>query len=420
MAQSSKYRVGLEYICVCALAVALIAVIAYFNNVAPVVWDGGWYVRMARAGKWWGCNDQLIAPFAYRWGMPLVVHYVSKIPGVSLEQGFRLTGMAAGFCLLVATFGLSRRITGDFAQSLIVTLVVAFSMAHLKFPLFFYSMVDISAYPLMVLACWSLLGQRYLTCLGISALGLLFKEFLAIPWLLLLMQLGWLGFSSTQSECRRKYCLMFVLGVLAGVAAIGLPRLVIPVSGTGQEIDPLNNPATLSRLWENPMNIRRHINICFAFLSYWLPTLMLLTGPRMKSLWRELDSWRIFVAVYLVLIWFLTMYGGISIPIFVSYAIGAQIVVLSVVLRQKVPWWELIYMLTAMVIFNKLWLEFPMPTQDMNAYLDFYAGCDTRVNASTLIRLAEIIMFIVLGQCFRYIMHCFSDQKADVPEKKVA
>ena len=171
------------------IAMVLVSLVAACTNFTRPQWDGRHYVDMAVSGVIG--NPNLVAPFAYRLGMPILSRLLSTFLGLSTEDGFRIVGGIAALAFLMSIFTLARLFTADYRQAIIAMVLLGLSFVHLKFPLFFYSLVDIAAYPFMVFAFWALLTKRRLLCLLLSSIGLLFKEFLVVPLILLFLALGY-------------------------------------------------------------------------------------------------------------------------------------------------------------------------------------------------------------------------------------
>ena len=400
------------------IATALVSLIAACTNSMRPQWDGLHYVDMADSGIIG--NPNLVAPFAYRLGMPILARLLATLLGVSTEDGFRIVGWIAALALLMSIFTLARLFTTDYRQAIIAMILLGLSFVHLKFPLFFYSMVDIAAYPFMVFAFWALITNRCLLCLLLSSIGLLFKEFLVVPLILLLLDLGY-EFSRTKSK-RTLWQLCAAIGV--GAIVILLPRLCIPISKATQLVDPLNDLSTLRNLWRTPLNGRRILNIAYAMVSYWLPTLLLLTRARLNVLWADLRrlNMRAICGIYLFLVLLATMYGGTNIYIFVSYSVAVQAVVLALLFRHGVGVAEMIYVLLATLLYNKILLDIPTPDVDFDADLDFYGGWSSRVNTATLMRLLECGAFVAIGVLIRMVVgkissdgHCGDATASELP-----
>jgi hypothetical protein len=289
---------------------------------------------------------------------------------------------------------------------------VAATVMPVKFALFVPTSVDVAAYPLMVLAVWAYLSGRTALSLWISAAGLFFKEFLAIPLLLAL---------ADYARAWRRERTTRALWTLAGAAALALsviliPRLGLSVVATHQEIDPLNNLRSLSRLVVNPLNMARNLNIVLCLTAFWLPVLLLLTRQRVRTLLRDLAPWRNYLAGFIALDLLLTMYGGTNIFTFVSYAIPLQILVLARLTagQGKGPHpGEWLLALACTVIYNRMFGTIPFPDDGFDAYIDYYSGWSDRVNLATLYRFLEMALYLcIMIGARRLFFHRFGRRDA--------
>ena len=387
-----------QYVHALLIAIALVCMVAARTNSMPPKYDAIQYVDMARSGLIG--NPNLIAPMAYRPGMPLASRAVADVLSVPIEDGFRIVGWISSLCFLMCVFTLARHFAVDYRHALVPMVILGLSFAHIKFPLFFYSLVDVSAYPLMVLAFWALMTRRFALCLLISGIGVLFKEFLAIPLSLVILHLGW---TFWHSRSRRDF-VRFAVALGFGVGVVLIPRLWIPVSGTGQFVDPINDLGTLRNVLTAPLDEGRWFNILYAVMGYWLPTILLLTRSRIDRVWADLrgfTGWAMAMSLLLVLL--LTMYGGTNIFVFVAYSVAVQAVVLALLFRHGVGVAEGIYVVAVTLLFNKIMLHLPLPANGFDAYIDFYGGYSSRVTVSTLMRAIEMGAFVALAMCVRAV-----------------
>jgi hypothetical protein len=376
-----------ELLAVLALSVAWVVALSWLTNTTPPKWDALHYVGMARNGIL--DNPQLDASFAYRPAVPVLARLVADAFDLRVEQGFQVLGYLGLVGLLTGTFALARCFTASFSRALLPVAAVGLTGTYGKHPLFFYTLIDIEAFALSVLAIWLLVSGRWRWCFLVSCVGLLFKEWLGVPLALLVFVL-------VREYWRRREpkVLFHAVGAVAiGLAVIIVTRLVIPVS-TGSFTDRLDNLLTI------PLNGRRDLNILFAIGSVWLPTLMLMTRQRAARLWRRLGDLRAVLALYLALILFLTMYGGTNVIIFVSYSLGAQVIVLALLADEVHPL-EAALVLLALLFFFRIPWEIPLPAADFDAYIDFYGGWSDRVNGSTALRAAEIACCVAVAAAAR-------------------
>jgi hypothetical protein len=400
---------SLAYPCALALAIAIVSLLSLLANPIPANWDALYYIDMAESGL--RDNPHLTAPFAYRPAMPMLARFVASALSLPLASGFAIVGWISGVAFLMAVFVLARSFTRRLGHALLPMVLLGSYFTHVKIALHFYAFVDVAAYPLMVLAFWALVQRRIGLCIAISCVGLLFKEFLAIPLLLAVVQLG---LRAVRQRSARNVA-FFTLAAALGVTAIVLPRVLIPVSTTAQFVDPINDPTTLRRLLDAPLDELRNFNIVYALVGCWLPTLVLMTRKRFDRLWSDLDEadalWPVLGTIALVLL--LTMYGGTNVTVFVGYMVGAQALVLALLLRRGVGRLEAAWAVVATVAYNKLLLSIPSPDADFGAYIDFYGGWSSRVTMSSVTRLVECAAFVAVGAVLRGVV-------ARLPERRAA
>jgi hypothetical protein len=321
--------------------------------------------------------------------MPWLVRGVSAVTGASIVQGFRGVGFASAVLLLGLTVFWARRRIGFTAPAAFVAVCVGFAFTHVKFPLYFSTLVDVAAYPILVLALWLGLSRRYTASLLAACVGLLFKEFLIIPVALLVYRMH--TDQGLRPHARRT---REVLAVSLALAVVLLPRLAVPVVASFQEVDPLHDPRSLQNLLADPLSWRRHVNIVYAWTGYWLPVLLLCTQERVRTAWRSLEGIRGWLALHLFLVWLMTLYGGTNIFVFVSYAVGAQIVVLCALAAQRIPRRELALVLAALAVYNRIPWDIPDPALSFDRYIDFTGGWATRLPIESGLRILEMAGYV--------------------------
>jgi hypothetical protein len=359
-------KILLQWLGIFGVAVVLIAGVAHFTGTLEPRWDAEHYINMASQGVIG--NPDLCSPFAYRPGMPFLAGSLAHILDIPVSRGFRLVGLASMMILLLATAGMAWNFTGSWLKALLIMVAIGLSGTYVKFPLFFYSMVDVAAYPLIVLAFFALLKKRYGLCLLLSCIGLLFKEFLGIPLALLLITLlhrFWIN-----KTTRNFGSLILASGL--GLAVIAIPRIFLSIKENCQEVDFVNKPGTLRLLWESPLDQFRDANLLYSILFCWLPVLLLVNRNRFEKIWKEIEPYRGRIMLYIALNLLLAMYGGTNILFFVSYSVPLIILALALLLKQDIHPLELLFAFGALVFFNKILIPFPSPDVNFDAYIDFY------------------------------------------------
>jgi hypothetical protein len=404
----TKESITTQFVVALTISIALAVFIGSFTNSITPQWDGTQYIQMARYGIIG--NKHLVAPYAYRPGTPFLAHIASRVFSISVENAFRAIGWVSVVLFSVSVFTLSRHFAKNLTQALITVAIIGLSFQHIKYPLFFYSLVDVVAYPLIIISIWLLITERPLACLLVSSVGCLFKEFLAIPLLLVTLEFAaafW-KVRTTQNVAR------LLLAIAIGLSVILIPRVCIPVVSTYQFIDPINDVQSLKHIYLAPTDKWRWFNIVYSLIGYWLPSLLLLTTHRLNRMWSDLKELGLQATalIYLTLVLVLTLYGGSNIVLFVSYSVPIQVIILTLILRQGASAAECIYVLAAMLLFNKTLLPIPRPdlmapgvtvSQAVNTFVDFYGGWSSRVNMSTVSRLFQAIALIGGATCIRHL-----------------
>lgn len=395
----------IQYLHAFLIAIALVFLIyACTNSLAPDSipprWDASYYVDMARFGI--TGNPNLVAPFAYRPGMPFLSHAVANLFSLSIEDGFLAVVWISTILFLMSIFVLSRNFTVDYRHALLPMVILGLSWQHIKFPFFSYTFVDVAAYPLIVIAFWALITKKLRLCLIVSGIGLLFKEFLVIPWLLLVFHL----IHTCRRSRSRRDLIFLVISVGIGMTMILIPRLYIPIVGTYQFVDPINNIETLKVLLSAPLDGYRIFNIVYATAGYWLPTILLFSRRRFNAIRADFARLEILptMSIYFFLVTLLAMYGGTNISIFISYSVAIQVVVLALIFRYGVSIIETIFVIAVMVLYNKTMLHIPSPLDGLGDYVDFYGGYASRVNMSTVRRFLELAMYVVIAIFVKWVV----------------
>jgi hypothetical protein len=388
---------------ICLLAVITIDLVTNDLNTARYYWDFALYYDMAENGL--VHNDNLWAPFVYRFVTPLLAGSISDVLPVHHElvvrsspegemfvtttyPGFRVVAYLGAVAQLMAVFALAEHFRARFVQALVAVGAVAFSMYSVKFLIFDVSRPDHLAYPLMIVAALALFRRNIIVCLTASCIGLLVREFLIIPPAILMVMLG-LEFLKTRSW--RTLGWMALVFVSVSLFVI-VPRALIPIQGSGQYVDPINESSSISVLINAPRSKRRDLNVLFNLLSYMLPALLLLTPDRVRRAWDQLQGYRLFLFLYTGMVLVFTMYGGTDLWRFMTYMFIPLVILLAVLLKNgDVHPTEILYMLVVVAIYNKMLL--PIPNWH-GEYLDFYGGYDNRINATTQDRFFEMGTFL--------------------------
>lgn len=410
-------RPAVQIALVVAFAVGWVVVLDLFTNSLNIyryVWDHYHYIDMAQNGI--RGNEALVAPYAYRPIVPLLAGVIGRVTERSVLAGFRAVTYAGLISQLVLIYVLARQFTRQQWAAWVVMLVAAISTYHVKFLLFDIYRPDSLAFTLILIGMLAFVRrQRLVTArqmsnaaVGVqraaplqpdhspgavlytliilltSALGLLVREFCALPAALLAARLL-LEFVRT----RRLRPLLEALGIVAVIGlAYWLPQKLISVGRSDQFLS-----SDLSNLWDIVSNIPRSFNILLGAAIYLLPLLVLLTPPRARRLWARLGDHRLDMALYVVIVLALALVGGSDIVRFVVYLFVPVIILLALLLDDGMRPAEVIYALLATAVYNRILS--PIPQESLEAYLDFYIVWFDRTSPVTWLRAGELLLWIL-------------------------
>lgn len=350
-------------------------------------WDFKSYIDMAEHGI--VGNAHLASPFAYRWGTTTLARLLI-LSGITTEHAFMILAYTGALAQLLSVYYFSRYLHKDFFINIYCVLIVAFSFPNLKFLIFDVYRPDHFAYALMVIGLWSVLRKKTAIAVTVTIIGLQFREFLAIPSVLLLIVLLRESYRlrTMQHLSRMLIIVVFLL------SAILIPRLVIPVTESYQIIDPLHGSGLLSDLLERLTNAKLTANILFGTIAYLLPSLLFVTRERFGALQETAETIRPVALWYSCAVLLLTFYGGTDIMRYVSYLFIPQILFITLILSQgRLSAAELALVLIFTVIFNRILLDIPM--WSLNAYINFFGFFGSRINIHTFFRVGEIASFLL-------------------------
>jgi len=372
------------------ISVACVIAIDSFTNRLDITkygWDSRFYLKMATEGTH---SRQLVAPFAYRFLTPLLAAFLSDAFGFSIPSAFLIIAYTGAVALLLSIYVLCREFRFPFRTTVILMLMTAFSFFHVKFLLFDVYRPDHLALPLLAAGFLALIRGNLFWCTVLSVIGLQIREFLILPPAIFLCQ----SIRDLEKNPDQKQLWMRVIGVSIPVAAAVLvPRFFIPVSLSIQKIDPIHDTSTLMGLLSPLFDYKRHLNFLFCLLGYALPVILLSTRARWRRAWESFGNLQRTAVLYTVITLILSFYGGSDMARFMPYLFVPQVLLIGFLLQRRVEWVEVIYVLMAMLIFNRI--PFPIPIWNLERYLDFYGGWDSRVNDSSWLRFVELGVYIV-------------------------
>ena len=382
-------RIG-DFILAALLSIGLILSLDALTNsidVEKFAWDFRYYIAMAQDGF---DARPLASPFAYRYAIPLFVYAIHQWLGFSIESGFRGLAYLGAFLQLMGVFTFTEWFTRSRKAAFIALLVTGFSLFHVKFLLFDVYRPDHLTYAFILLGTYFAFKRKFIPLLIVTLIGSQTREFAIIPLIAYL-------FSFARTEERRSFLAQAWISVLTLVLALGLPRLLIPVTEDFQFVS-LTTDGLLRGLLA-PLILARDINFLYTLIAYLLPMLMIASLPQIKLAYFSLPAEiRKFLFFYTVIVLFLSFFGGTDFPRFATYLFVPQIILLGL-LVDKTNHFLIVIMLIAVFVFNLLWLSVPLTS--VEAYRDFYGGYDVRLSASTLWRIVEMVCFILLGWLVR-------------------
>jgi hypothetical protein len=371
------------------VAVVVVWLVGYFTNHMTPEWDMLYYQDMAAHGILG--NHHLVAPFAYRPAAPLLIGAIARATHANYADTFRICALIMSIVFIVACFVYARVHQGSNRAALFAAVLIALNAAVVKSNAFSGSMVDIYAYPLLMLGFWAVLARRFYLVLLVSAAGLFFKEFLLLP---LITQAGTLIYENYRTNLRKLILPLALTGAVIVVCFV-MPRVLIPIVDSFQDVDP-HQLWKLRRLITYPANPKRWFNITFAYLAVWLPVLLLFTRSRGRLVWDQLCQHRTAIFLFLAFHLLLVMYGGTNILTFVTYSVPVEVLVLVILLQSPdLQRWEPFAALAVVILFNREWMSLPLPHPDLNRYLNFYGGYYHLVTWRSVWRLAEAIAYAV-------------------------
>lgn len=348
-----------QYLAALVIAVGLVALAGLYTRAEYIRVHGtldAAYVRDIGLYGWLD-NPNQTAPWAYRPVTALTARAVSGVLGQPLDAGFWLVTFASMVAQLVLIFALARHFGANFRAGVLTMLFIALAYYNLRGSMADIYREDSPAYALMLLAILMLFQNRIGWCIVVCSIGILTREFLAIPAALL-------GIKLVVDLYRRPSARTLgwlVVAAAAFGAVVILPRAFVPVVRSAQIFDPQHNPDALGYLLTQPLrNVPRNIEFLTALLSYLLPILLLATPARLRRAWDALAGYRTFFALYTLLVLLLTMYGGSSIHRYVTFLFVIEIVLLAIWLRD-VSWREALAVLLVTAVANRL---FWMPGVD--------------------------------------------------------
>ena len=386
------------------LAALLVSALRVFTPVAKIMTDGAAYLNLATEGLTAGSH--LAAPFAYRFAVPMTVHFASLLTGAAPRAVFQVVVVAAGFALLLAMYALALRSGAAARSAAVIMIVAASSLFAVRFPFYCPFDVDIEACVVSCLAFDCYRRGSHVAALGVSLAGLLFKEFLLAP--LAALTVAFL------LEYRREGSLrslrLATLTVVMTVVVFIVPRVLIPVTSSFGTITEyrLQSPSTtlyftqLRMFLAWPPKPGAAANIVLALLSFWLPVLMLWTPARAGAIRRAAGRDATPLGVWLVAIVALMAVGGTKIMVFAVYTAPLFAAAMAALLETGPSRFETAFVVVATALFNRIVFPLGSPGADPGVDIGFYGAYGLDLSDATLWRLAEAAGWVAAAAILRH------------------
>lgn len=354
-------------------------------------WDHDWYIDMARHGF---ASEMLTAPFAYRFGTPLLAGGVHAASGLSLEWSFRLIAYAGAVLQLTGLYWMLRWLGGSVRHAAVAVLIVGIEPMNLRFLLFDVYRPDHLAFAFVLLCTWLAWTDRTTALITATVVGLQFREFVFVPLL---------AHAVALLVHHRSVALPRVAGMVAVVGAVGvlLPRMLISVDADLQMI-PLNSAGPLT-LVTVLTNVPRMGNVLLAIVSYALPLILLAVPSRLRMVSESavLRKHEVFIGTYALLVVLLTQLGGSDVTRFTPYLSVPMAVLLVLVLPMAGRGERVI---AALCVFAMGRVFLPIPQESLAAYLDFIRPYGDAIPLGwTLWRIGEIAIWLSIAALVRHI-----------------
>jgi hypothetical protein len=397
-ARCSLLQAFLALLITCLLVVVLDLLTNRVEAVKDHAWDFVYYIDIAENGL--VGNDHLAVPYAYRALTPLMARFIMTNFGVSTSTGFKVIAYIGVIAQLFGIYLLARQLKMRFGTALMAMLLPGFALFNTKFLLFDSYRPDLLAYPILVFGFICLLRGWLVPAVILALIGIQMRETPGILALIAIYQL----ISQWRME-KKNLRPLFSTGLIAAamVIAIALPRILIPVKFTQQILDPIQDPNFLRVLLGMILDWKRDINLVYNILAYLLPLWLLATPDTLKKVWKNLSIHKAWLVIYLVVILFMTLYGGTDMMRYVTYLFIPQVILVALLVeRENIPVEQVLFALIALFIFNRIFLQFPI--WDFNAYLDFYGGYGDRLTLASLLRFIELVGWVAAGVGVRWAL----------------
>jgi len=328
-------------------------------------------------------STNLQAPYAYRYLYAFMAKGLSAIVG---GNAFLWLARIALASFLFSLFLIIKELKGTLLHALVAMVIIGFSFCNVKFLLFDPTRPDALGFLFVALAYLAHLRKNFWWLVILTIIGLQIREFVIIPFLV----------NAFSRNIKGRLWPKEITGWAIVIAAVLLPRMLIDTTADLQFVtfDASAPGKFLNRVL---LNWKRHINVLFVLLAYYLPLLMFWAGGARMSFGGRKREVILFAAIVLLL----TLLGGTDLARFMAYSFIPLMVIFSV--EDFNPSWLLtLLVIVSVFYFNRIWLSIPF--EDKEAYLDFYGGVSDRVNEKTAYRFFEAILFVGLALVSRILL----------------
>jgi hypothetical protein len=385
-----RAELGLALLAAVALC-ALMRLVTPAQEAASRVADTRLYVQMAERGVLG--RAPVGAPFAYRAAFTTLAGATSRALGVPTDAVFGAMALVGLPLFLALLYLIARRATGPLNAAFAVVLVgISFSAGKR----IFYNPIDpdVLGLPLTALAAWLALERRWAWLAAVTCAGVLFREFVAVPTLAAAV-VEWRAGTLRRRAPATWWPLAGVAGALLTAVAL---RLVIPVSGSTQMLDPLHRAT-----WRNAvvlLNSRWIANDAGAIATFMLPVLCLWRRQRGALPRPALPAWAV---AYGVTLFAVTLVAGTDFVRFAAY-FAPLFVILYAAEAQDEPVWLQVVLVLLMLGVNRIAEPIPPPTKDHWRYIGFAAFYSHHMDVHTATRVAELAGIVAVYRGLRALV----------------
>jgi len=360
-----------EALCALLAATALVVLLGRVTNriePAELSFDEKLYVKMAAEGPLEA--RPRTAPFAYRPGTVLVVRGIARIAGIPPERAYAVLTAGALPIFLALLYFLARLHTRSKWRAVVATLLAGLSYSTVKRLLFNPISPDGLGLVLVTLGAILVAQGRMYALAGVTAAGVLCREFVLLPALAAALQ----GLGHIRSRWQEALRALVPLG--AGLLVAGALRLAIRVESTAQHVDPL-----VAATWGNALQVfdtAWFLNAAGACLTFLWP--LSVVPWRHDNTRGVLPPW---LRIYALALAGVVLFAGSNFMWIVAY-FAPFLVVAWVVKAPSGRSLDLVLLWLVMVV-NRTLEPIPSP-RNFDAYVGHMAFFGSRLDLSTGVR----------------------------------